>query len=97
MLDPPLTIDLFRSAIDILHGALYAPESLFVVLCTVLPLPDQVQMHLDGIRPEFANLSTIKGKVSAAKLIEFVMHRVCSVCPVVLALVSVELYLCVWQ
>ena len=45
-------------------------------------------MHLDGIRPEFTSFND-QGKVSAAKLIEFVMHRVRSVCPVVLALVSV--------
>ena len=50
---------------------------------------DQLQMYLDEIRPRFANLASIKGKLSASQLIEFVLHRVRSICPVVLALISV--------
>eukprot|EP00946_MAST-07B_sp_MAST-7B-sp1_P002312 g2312.t1 len=87
---PPLTIDFFRPAVD--DSAWQSLRTGAVICGSVYSLATtrfQVQMHLDGIRPEFANLSTIKGKLSAAKLIEFVMHRVRSVCPVVLALISI--------
>jgi hypothetical protein len=87
---PPLTANMLMPFID--QPTWHSIRTGFIIcgcLGQLATTRDQVQMYLDAIRPEFANLASTKAKVSASRLIEFVMHRVRSVCPVVLALVSV--------
>ena len=87
---PPMTRSLLFTHVDehIWHSFRVA----FVILCgafKLVSLRGEVQMHLDAIRPAFANHASARGKVSATGLCNFVMHRIHSLCPVILALVSV--------